>query len=211
MGQGSDPVGSSRVLSHLRGVTRIAVLASGSGTNAQRLIEHFRSHPKAEVVLVGCDNPGAGVIQRAWDLGVPMYLFNREGMANGDVQRELVRLRIDLVVLAGFLRLVPSEMIRTWGGRIVNIHPALLPKYGGKGMYGDRVHEAVLRAGEKESGITIHLVNERYDEGRVLFQAKCPVLAGDTPATLAARIHALEHEHYPRVIEEMVDRGSAKG
>ncbi len=204
-------IGTSRALSHLRGVTRIAVLASGSGTNAQRLIEHFRSHPKAEVVLVGCDNPGAGVIQRAWDLGVPMYLFNREGMANGDVQRELVRLRIDLVVLAGFLRLVPSEMIRTWGGRIVNIHPALLPKHGGKGMYGDRVHEAVLRAGEKESGITIHLVNERYDEGRVLFQAKCPVLAGDTPATLAARIHALEHEHYPRVIEEMVDRGSAKG
>lgn len=204
-------IGSSRVLSHLRGVTRIAVLASGSGSNAQRLIEHFRSHPVAEVVLVGCDNPGAGVIQRVWDLGVPMYLFNREGMANGDVQRELARLRIDLVVLAGFMRLVPSEMVRAWSDRIVNIHPALLPKHGGKGMFGDRVHDAVLKAGERESGITIHLVNDRYDEGRVLFQAKCPVLAGDTPATLAARIHALEHEHYPRVVEEMVDRGSAKG
>jgi phosphoribosylglycinamide formyltransferase-1 len=118
------------------------------------------------------------------------------------VLRELQCQRIDAIVLAGFLRLIPQHLVQAFPDRIVNIHPALLPKYGGKGMYGDRVHQAVIAAGETESGITIHLVNERYDEGEHLFQARCPVLPDDTPGSLATRIHALEHLHYPRVVEE---------
>ncbi|MBS1583600.1 MAG: phosphoribosylglycinamide formyltransferase [Bacteroidetes bacterium] len=186
---------------------RIAILASGSGTNAQRLIAHFHGHPRAEVALVGCDKPQAPVVQRAWDAGVPTYLFNGAQLKDGTVLRELQGQRIGLVVLAGFLRLVPAEMVRAFPDRIVNIHPALLPKYGGRGLYGEHVHRAVLAAGEAESGITIHLVNERYDEGRHLFQARCPVLPGDTPATLAARIHELEHRHYPDVVERLVNGG----
>lgn len=183
---------------------RIAVLASGSGTNAQRLIEHFRAHPTAQVVLVCCDQPQAGVLQRAWDLHVPSCLFSGKELRDGTLLRELQQQRIDLLVLAGFMRLIPPEMVRAFPDRIVNIHPALLPKYGGKGMYGHNVHEAVVAAKESESGITIHLVNERYDEGRILFQAKCPVLADDTPDSLAERIHSLEHAHYPQVLEKLI-------
>lgn len=190
---------------------RIAILASGSGTNAARLIAHFAAHPQGEVALVGCDKPKAGVVQRAWDAHVPVFLFNGEELRNGTVQRELQGQRIDLVVLAGFLRLVPAELVRAFPQRIVNIHPALLPKYGGAGMYGDRVHAAVIAAGETESGITIHYVNERYDEGEHLFQAKCPVLPGDTSATLAARIHELEHRHYPEVVTSLVTKLQASG
>ncbi|MBK9287436.1 MAG: phosphoribosylglycinamide formyltransferase [Flavobacteriales bacterium] len=186
-------------------MVRIAVLASGSGSNAQRLIEHFAQHPVARVVLVGCDQPEAGVLQRAWDLGVPSYLFNGAELKDGTVQKELQGQHIDLAVLAGFMRLIPASLVKAFPQRIVNIHPALLPKYGGKGMYGHHVHEAVVVAKEKESGITIHYVNERYDEGEHLFQATCPVLPEDTPETLAARIHELEHAHFPVVIEQLVD------
>jgi len=185
---------------------RIAVLASGSGTNAQRLIEHFTGHPHAEIVLVGCDQPKAGVVRRAWDLNVMCYLFDGKLLKDGTVLRELQGQRISLVVLAGFLRLLPAELVRAYAGRIVNVHPSLLPKYGGKGMYGEHVHRAVIAAGEKESGITIHQVNERYDEGEHIFQARCPVLPDDTPGSLAKRIHALEHEHYPRVVAGLVER-----
>jgi phosphoribosylglycinamide formyltransferase-1 len=184
---------------------RIAVLASGSGSNAQRLIEHFAQHAQARVVLVASDQPQAGVLQRAWDLGVPSCLFNGAQLKDGTVQRELQGQRIDLVVLAGFMRLIPAELVKAFPQRLINIHPALLPKYGGKGMYGHHVHEAVVAAKEKESGITIHYVNERYDEGEHLFQAACPVLPNDTPDTLAARIHSLEHAHYPRVVENLVN------
>ncbi|MEZ4807982.1 MAG: phosphoribosylglycinamide formyltransferase [Flavobacteriales bacterium] len=184
----------------------MAILASGSGTNAQRLVEHFRAHQDAEVALIGCDRPGAGVVQRAWDLGVPLYLFNGAASRDGTLLRELRGQRVDLVVLAGYLRLIPTEMVLAFPERIVNIHPALLPDHGGAGMYGMRVHESVIAAGETQSGITIHYVNERYDEGEQLLQVTCPVLATDTPETLAARIHGLEHEHYPRVVEELVAR-----
>ncbi|MBZ0205669.1 MAG: phosphoribosylglycinamide formyltransferase [Flavobacteriales bacterium] len=184
---------------------RIAILASGSGTNAQRLMEHFRMHPAAEVALVGCDRPRAGVVQRAWDMDVPCYLFKGSDLSDGTVQRELEGANIDLVVLAGFMRLLPPDFVHAWPERILNIHPSLLPKFGGKGMYGDRVHNAVLEAGEKESGITIHLVNERYDEGRVLEQVKCVVLPDDDAAALAERIHALEHAHYPTTVETFVN------
>ena len=190
--------------SHLRSVKRIAILASGSGSNAQCLVEHFRGHAAAEVVLIGCDQPNAGVLQRAWDLGMPSYLFNGAQLRDGTVLHELQGLRVDLIVLAGFLRLIPAAMVQAFPGRIVNIHPSLLPKYGGKGMYGQRVHESVIASGERESGITIHLVNEHYDEGEHLFHARCPVLPEDTPETLAQRIHALEHGHFPRVVEELI-------
>lgn len=192
-------------------MVRIAVLASGSGTNAQKLMEHFARHAEAEVALVGCDRPEAGVLQRAWDHGVPAYLFNGIQLRDGSLLRELQGFRIDLVVLAGFLRLIPADMVRAFPDRIINIHPALLPKFGGKGMYGQRVHEAVLTAGETESGITIHLVNERYDEGAHLLQVRCPVLATDTPASLAERIHVLEHEHYPKAVEYRVRLLSGAG
>ena len=186
-------------------MVRIAILASGSGTNAQKLMEHFQGHPSAEVALVCSDKPRAGVVQRAWDMGVPCYLFNGSELKDGTLLHELEGYRIDLIVLAGFMRLIPAEMVRGFPDRMINIHPALLPKYGGKGMYGDHVHRAVLAAGEKESGITIHLVNERYDEGQVLFQAACPVLPEDDADALAARIHGLEHEHYPVVVEGVVN------
>jgi phosphoribosylglycinamide formyltransferase-1 len=185
-------------------VKRIAILASGSGSNAQCLVEHFHGHAAAEVVLIGCDQPNAGVLQRAWDLGMPSYLFNGAQLKDGTVLHELQGLRVDLIVLAGFLRLIPAAMVQAFPGRIVNIHPSLLPKYGGKGMYGQRVHESVIASGERESGITIHLVNEHYDEGEHLFQARCPVLPEDTPETLAQRIHTLEHGHLPRVVEELI-------
>lgn len=185
-------------------MVRIAVLASGSGTNAQRLVEHFSGHPAARVALIACDQPKAGVLHRAWDLGVPAYLFNGAALRDGTLLRELEGQGIGLVVLAGFMRLVPPALVRAFPQRIVNIHPALLPKYGGKGMYGHHVHAAVIAAGETESGITIHYVNERYDEGEHLFQARCPVLPGDTPDTLAERVHGLEHAHYPKVVEGLV-------
>ena len=180
---------------------RIAILASGSGTNAQRLMEHFGASTKAEMALVACDQPKAGVLQRAWDHGVPCYMFGATELADGTLLRELEGAGIDLLILAGFMRLLPATLVQTWPDRILNIHPSLLPKYGGKGMYGDHVHRAVLAAGEKQSGITIHVVNERYDEGRVLFQVECPVMPGDDVEALAARIHALEHAHYPEVVE----------
>lgn len=190
---------------------RIAVFASGSGTNAQRLIEHFALHASAQVVLVGCDQPEAGVLQRAWDHNVPSYLFNGRELREGTVLSELKGQRIDLVVLAGFMRLIPAEMVRAFSGRMVNIHPSLLPKHGGKGMFGHHVHEAVIAAGEVESGITIHLVTEHYDEGRILFQARCPVLPNDTPAMLAERVHALEHAHYPHIVEQLVKPAAKQG
>lgn len=189
-----------------RTMIRIAILASGHGSNAQQLMERFHMHPGIEVALVGCDRPQAGVVQRAWDAGVPSYLFNRTMLNDGTVLKELQALQVDLVVLAGFLRKIPTAMVQAYPDRIVNIHPALLPKHGGKGMFGDRVHAAVIASGETESGITIHLVNERYDEGRILFQARCEVLPDDDPSSLARRIHALEHLHFPHVVEELALR-----
>lgn len=183
---------------------RIAILASGSGSNAQRLVEHFKGHASASIVLIGCDQPKAGVIQRAWDLAVPLFLFNGAQLRSGVLLRELQGQRIDLVVLAGFLRLIPAELVQAFPRRIINIHPALLPNFGGKGMYGDHVHEAVIAAKETESGITIHYVNERFDEGAHIAQFTCPVLAGDTATSLATRIHQLEHTHFPVVIEGLV-------
>ncbi len=186
---------------------RIAILASGSGTNAEKIMEHFADSPLARVVLLASDNPEAGALERARRHGVPTVLFSRAEFADGTAPLAALRAaRVDYLVLAGFLRLVPLNIIEAYSDRIVNIHPALLPSYGGRGMYGDRVHEAVIAAGETESGITIHRVNARYDEGATIAQFRCPVHPGDTPDTLATRIHALEHRHFPETIENDIKK-----
>jgi phosphoribosylglycinamide formyltransferase-1 len=163
----------------------------------------FEGGETARVVLVATDNPGAGVLERARRRGVPTAVFSRAEFASGDAPLAALRAAgVDYLVLAGFLRLVPSNILEAFPGRIVNIHPALLPAYGGRGMYGSRVHEAVVAAGESESGITIHRVNERYDDGAVIAQFRCPVTPDDTPESLAQKIHELEHRHFPEVIEQ---------
>ena len=186
---------------------RIAIFASGSGTNAENLIRHFRTNKAGRVELVLTNRPSAGVIGRARSLDVETVVFNREQFyQTGEILALLRERGIDFVVLAGFLWLVPSDILDAYEGRVVNIHPALLPGYGGKGMYGHHVHEAVLASGDTESGITIHYVNRAYDEGAIIFQAFCPVLEDDTPDSLASRIHTLEYEHFPREIEKLLDQ-----
>jgi formyltetrahydrofolate-dependent phosphoribosylglycinamide formyltransferase len=185
--------------------TRLAIFASGTGSNAQKIIEHFLNHPAVKVVLIVCNNPEAGVLKIAEKESIPALIIEKEKFFRGDAYiKELEEKKIDWIVLAGFLWKVPGSLIKAYRDKIINIHPALLSKYGGKGMYGAAVHEAVISAGEKESGITIHYVDELYDHGKIIFQAKCPVTENDTAETLAQRIHALEHEHYPKVIEEML-------
>ncbi len=184
----------------------IVIFASGAGTNAENIIRYFSNEKKAKVVLVLSNKPQAMVLERTAALGVDSFFFDhKQFYETEEVLFTLQRRNADLIVLAGFLWLVPSRIIEEYKGRIVNIHPALLPRFGGKGMYGDRVHRAVLDAGCTESGITIHYVNERYDSGDIIFQAKCPVLPGDNADTLAARVHALEYEYYPLVISKFID------
>jgi phosphoribosylglycinamide formyltransferase-1 len=184
---------------------RIAIFASGSGTNAERLALYFRTSAVARVVLILSNRPDAFVIQRAERLGIQSHVFTRQEFQREDgILQLLLEQKIDFVVLAGFLWLVPPPVISNFKGKIVNIHPALLPKYGGKNMYGQRVHEAVIAAGETESGITIHRVDEVYDNGAILFQARCAINPDDSPSTLAAKIHQLEYEHFPRVIENLL-------
>lgn len=183
----------------------IAIFASGSGTNAQKIMEHFENRDDVKVRLVLVNNPEAGVIQRAEKFNVPVVKFNRQQFSkSNDVVDILVNYQIDLVVLAGFLWLVPSQMVKAFPNKIVNIHPALLPNYGGKGMYGDNVHKAVITAQEKESGITIHYVNEHYDEGAIIAQYTCEINLEDTPDDLATKIHKLEHRYFPQVIEDVI-------
>jgi phosphoribosylglycinamide formyltransferase-1 len=184
---------------------RIAIFASGSGTNAENIIKYFSTRNTAKVVLVLSNRREAYVIQRAEALKVKTQFFDRNDFySSGRVHDMLLEHAIDFIVLAGFLWLVPEEIIDSYHGRIVNIHPALLPHYGGKGMYGDKVHQAVIRNGDSESGITIHYVDKSYDEGSIIFQAKCRVDPSDTPATLAARVHELEYRHFPEVIERLL-------
>lgn len=186
----------------------IAIFASGSGTNAEAIMSHFSDSPSGRVALLLSNRKDAYALRRAERFGVPAAVFSREEFCDpaGKVAALLREYRIDFIVLAGFLWLVPTYLTDSYAGRIVNIHPALLPKFGGKGMYGEHVHEAVIAAGEKESGITIHLVNERYDSGDTLFQATVPVEADDTADTLAAKIHVLEHRHFPPVIEQVIQK-----
>jgi len=183
----------------------IAIFASGSGTNAENIIRYFSNNKSVQVTLILSNRKEAYVLKRAATLNVRSVFFDRKDLYEKDkVLRYLGMYKIDFVVLAGFLWLIPESILNAYEKRIVNIHPALLPKHGGKGMYGEKVHEAVLAKHEKESGITIHYVNRHYDKGTVIFQARCPVNPEDTPETLAARVHELEYEHYPEVIEKLV-------
>lgn len=183
----------------------IAIFASGSGTNAEKIIKYFSNKNSAKVTLVLSNKREAYVLKRAEALKVNHVFFERDDFyASGKVMDYLLLNNIDFIVLAGFLWLVPENILSGYEGRIVNIHPALLPAYGGKGMYGDKVHSAVLASHDSESGITIHYVNKAYDEGNIIFQARCRVEPNDTTETLASRIHELEYKYYSRVIEELV-------
>ena len=182
----------------------LAIFASGSGSNAEEIINQSRRSGNYHVALIVTNNPDAGVIKRGARLDVPVLVLSKKILNGEGIGKILENWSIEYIVLAGYLKLIPDALIRQFSHKIINIHPALLPSYGGKGMYGDNVHKAVIDAGEKESGITIHEVNEKYDEGQILFQANCPVLKGDTPETLAERIHSLEHQHYPVFLEYWV-------
>lgn len=185
---------------------KIALFASGAGSNAQKIIDHFRHADRVDVALIVCNKPEAGVLKIAAKEAIPSLLLEKEKFFRGNAYTdELKKAGIDVIVLAGFLWKVPATLIKAFPGKIINIHPALLPKYGGKGMYGRQVHQAVIDNREKISGITIHYVDELYDHGDIIFQATCPVLDEDTADTLAGRIHQLEHEHYPRVIESLLN------
>lgn len=183
----------------------IVIFASGSGTNAENIIRYFREKESASVKMVLSNKKEAYVLERAANLHVPYRYFPKSDWEEGNkIAAYLKAQKTDLIVLAGFLLRVPDCLLDAYPCRIVNIHPALLPKYGGKGMYGDRVHEAVVAAGEKETGITIHYINKDYDKGEIIFQATCPVLPADTPEEVAAKVHALEYKHYPQVIESIL-------
>jgi phosphoribosylglycinamide formyltransferase-1 len=189
---------------------QIVIFASGSGSNAQQIAEYFSASGIARVIMIYSNRADAYVLQRAKKMNIPAVLFNREDFyENNLVFNQLNNLHPDLIVLAGFLWKVPEKIVRAFPKRIVNIHPALLPKYGGKGMYGHHVHRAVIENREKESGITIHYVNENYDEGALISQATCEVDEHDTPATLAERVHALEYQYYPKTVEQVLLRNYA--
>lgn len=184
---------------------RIAIFASGSGSNAQKILEHFKDHSSAEVSIILSNNPDAYVLQRADNFEIPTHVFDRDEFYHSDnVLNLLTDLQIDLIVLAGFLWLIPKNLIHAFPDRIINIHPALLPSYGGKGMYGNHVHQAVLEAKEPESGITIHYVNERFDEGKIIYQARYRIEPNDTIELIQFKGQQLEHLHYPKVIENII-------
>lgn len=186
---------------------RIAIFASGSGSNAQKIMEYFKNHNDAEVAIVLTNNPEAYVLQRADNFEIPSHIFDKQEFYKTDhVVQLLKNLQIDLIVLAGFLWLIPQNLIKAFPNKIINIHPALLPKFGGKGMYGDKVHQSVLDAGEEESGITIHLVNENFDEGEVIHQSRFRIEQGDDIEMIKFKGQQLEHLHYPRIVEQILKK-----
>jgi len=184
----------------------LALFASGNGTNVQRIAEYFADSPNIRIKLIVSNNAQAYVLERAKKLGIASYLIrNKDEFYNSDAVLEMLQQNsIDFIVLAGFLWLIPYPIIEAFSNRIINIHPALLPKYGGKGMYGRHVHEAVVANKEPESGITIHYVNQHYDEGKIIFQAKCALSPEDTPEMVAQKVHALEYEYFPKIIEQEI-------
>jgi len=186
-------------------MNNISIWASGSGSNAENLIGHFENHPHIRVDHLLTNNADAGVIARAERLGVECFVFPRKDFREGSIVLNRLRERkINYIILSGFLQMVPVEIIQQFPEAIINIHPALLPDFGGKGMFGHHVHEAVISSGQKESGITVHVVDEIYDHGKTILQRHCPVLSGDTPEQLAARIHELEYKWFPVAIEEYI-------
>ena len=185
---------------------RIALFASGSGSNAENILRYFSNSREMEFPVVISNRSDALVRERVKKWSVPSYVFKKSDFENGKVTEFLREKAIDFIVLAGFLLKIPENLLKAYPDKIINIHPALLPKFGGKGMYGSHIHEAVVASGEKESGITIHYVNENYDEGQIIFQARCPVLPADSPDDVAAKVHALEYEFFPLIIEEIASR-----
>lgn len=182
---------------------RIAIFASGNGSNAEAIINHLEGNDRITVVAIYSNNSEAFVLQRAKNHGIPSLIFNKSQFTNSEYLETIIKESYDLIVLAGFMWLVPEALVAAYRNKIINIHPALLPKYGGKGMYGHHVHEAILANGESNSGITIHFVNERYDEGDIILQKSCEVRPGDTADSLATRIHGLEHKYFPKVVEDL--------
>ncbi len=183
---------------------KIAIFASGAGSNAQKIIDYFRKSVYAHVHLIVCNNPRAGVLQIAAVEDIEILLIEKSTFNDTGYVGELKNRGIEFIVLAGFLWMLPEVLIESFAGKIINIHPALLPKYGGRGMYGNAVHNAVINAKEKQSGITVHYVDEKYDHGKIIFQAKCDVAEDDTAESLAQKIHLLEHAHYPLQIEKIL-------
>ena len=186
-------------------MNRIAIFASGSGSNAENLIQFFKNDPKNQIIAVYCNKSDAGVLERAQRLNVSSFVFSKKEMTEGVVLEQLKKDQIDFIILAGFLLQLPKEIIERYSNSIVNIHPALLPKYGGKGMYGMYVHQAVKENNETETGITIHYVNENYDEGAIIFQKSVAVTPEDTPESIAVKIHELEHHYFPTVVKNLLD------
>jgi phosphoribosylglycinamide formyltransferase-1 len=204
-------IGKNVAKNHLTDVAsrmqQIAVFASGTGSNTARIIDHFRHHASIRVALVVCNKSGAGVLEIAAREGVPTLIIEKEPFFRGDAYVGELRARqIGFIVLAGFLWKIPAALIKAYPGKIINIHPALLPKFGGKGMYGRFVHEAVVAAAEKETGITIHYVDEQYDHGQPIFQAKVVVEKDDTPESVAKKVHRLEYEYFAQIIEDEVQK-----
>ncbi len=187
-----------------KGMKQLVIFASGNGSNAENLIRHFQRSGRATVAAVFCNRPGAGVVDRARRLGVPVEIINRETLHSGHVASELDKINPDLIILAGFLMMMPGSIISAFPNKIINIHPALLPKFGGKGMYGDNVHRAVLESGERETGITLHYVDEHYDSGDVIFQAKTDIAAGATAESIAESVRRLEMEYFPIVVDQIL-------
>ncbi len=186
---------------------RIAIFASGSGSNAQKIMEHFKKHTDAEVAIVLTNNPEAYVLQRADNFEIPTHIFDKHEFYETDNVVDLLKnLNIDLLVLAGFLWLVPDNMLANYPKRIINIHPALLPKYGGKGMYGDRVHKEVLANGDEESGISIHYVNEDFDSGEIIYQARFKIEKNDDLELVKFKGQQLEHQYFPKIIEQVLKK-----
>ena len=183
---------------------RLSIFVSGNGTNLQRIAEYFRDNRDVEIVNVVCNNPKAYAIERAKNLGIPVKMVNRQEFNSPEFTEEMASLKLDLIVLAGFLWKIPANLIQAYPKKIVNIHPALVPKYGGKGFYGEHVHEAVVAAKEAFSGITIHYVNEIYDNGEIILQAYTKLDAKETPDSLAAKIHQLEQAYFPVAIEQLL-------
>ena len=184
---------------------KIAIFASGSGSNAENIIQYFKDQHDVSIELILTNNSNAYVLERAKKFNVPSFVFNRNDFYKSQkVEDILVSQDIDLVVLAGFMWLVPDYLVQAFPNKIINIHPALLPKYGGKGMYGDFVHQAVSKAGENNTGITIHYVNDKYDDGNIIFQKSIAIIPGENPDLIAEQIHALEYEYFPKVIEEVL-------
>ena len=188
---------------------RISIFASGSGSNAEKFFEHFQENEEAEIVSVFTNNKSAGVIERAKRFSIPFHVYNRTYWQEGhEIVSILKEEEVDFIVLAGFMLLIPASLTLAFPNKIFNIHPALLPKFGGKGMYGMHVHNAVRTSGEKESGITIHYVNEKYDEGKIIAQVSCQLDSTDSPEDIARKVQRLEHENYPKVIEDVIRKST---